>query len=87
MTNLTDTVALALANEEGQTLTRPHHARYAKAAIEAVMDWMAEPSPAMIDRFVSRALQVSVQSEGGWSNYARQQWKTMLEAARKEALE
>lgn len=37
-----------------------------------------EPTPAMIDRFVSRALQVSIHGEGGWSEYARSQWKQML---------
>lgn len=37
-----------------------------------------EPTPAMIDRFVSRALQVSIHGEGGWSEYARNQWKQML---------
>lgn len=40
-----------------------------------------EPTDAMIDRFVSRALCVSVHGEGGWSNYARQQWAAMLAGA------
>jgi len=40
-----------------------------------------EPTPAMIDSFVSRALQVSVSGEGGWSEYARNQWKQMVAAA------
>jgi hypothetical protein len=35
----------------------------------------------MLDAFVARALQVSVQGEGGWTNYARNQWQTMLDAA------
>ena len=39
-----------------------------------------EPTPAMIDAFVSRALQVSISGEGGWSEYARNQWKQMLAA-------
>lgn len=40
-----------------------------------------EPTPEMIDRFVSRALCVSVSSEnGGWSGYAVEQWKAMLSA-------
>lgn len=55
-------------------MTREHIAR---AAIEAMMD----PTPAMIDRFVSRALCVSVHGDGGWSNYAREQWQTMVQAA------
>ena len=49
----------------------------ATAAIKA----MREPTPAMIDRFVSRALQVSIHSEGGWSDYARNQWQTMIDGA------
>lgn len=39
-----------------------------------------EPTEAMVDRFVSRALCVSVHGDGGWSKYARQQWATMLSA-------
>lgn len=39
-----------------------------------------EPTPAMIDAFVSRALQVSVHGEGGWPEYARNQWQQMLAA-------
>lgn len=48
-----------------------------RAALFAAM----EPSPSMIDRFVSRALCVSIHGDGGWSNYAREQWQTMLAAA------
>ena len=47
-------------------------------------DWVLvprEPTEAMIDRFVSRALCVSVHGDGGWSNYAREQWAAMLAAA------
>lgn len=40
-----------------------------------------EPTSAMIDRFVSRALQVSIHGEGGWSEYACNQWKQMVSAA------
>lgn len=40
-----------------------------------------EPTPEMLDRFVSRALCVSVAGDGGWSNYAREQWATMLAAS------
>lgn len=54
-----------------------HHRAQARAALEA----MAEPSEAMLDRFVSRALCVSVHGEGGWSDYARGQWRTMIQAA------
>lgn len=43
-----------------------------------------EPTEAMIDRFVSRALNVSVHGDGGWSNYAREQWAAMLKAAEGE---
>lgn len=42
------------------------------------------PTEAMIDRFVSRALNVSVHGDGGWSNYAREQWAVMLKAAEGE---
>jgi hypothetical protein len=38
----------------------------------------------MIDAFVARALQVTIHGEGGWSEYARNQWATMLAAANKE---
>jgi hypothetical protein len=49
----------------------------ARAAIEA----MREPTEAMVDRFVSRALCVSVHGDGGWSAYAREQWQAMIDAA------
>lgn len=48
-----------------------------RAALKA----LREPTPAMIDRFVSRALQVSIHSEGGWSDYARNQWQAMIDGA------
>lgn len=41
-----------------------------------------EPTPEMVDRFVSRALCVSIHGDGGWSNYAMEQWKTMIEAGK-----
>ena len=56
----------------------------ADAAIAAVLEAMQEPSPAMLDRFVSRALCVSVSGEGGWSEYGRNQWATMLEGFRQD---
>jgi len=49
----------------------------ASAAIRA----MREPTPEMIDRFVSRALQVSVGSGYTWSDYARDQWQAMIDGA------
>jgi hypothetical protein len=49
----------------------------ARAAISA----MREPTPAMLDTFVSRALQVSVSGEGGWTQYAIGQWQQMIDAA------
>ena len=49
----------------------------ASAAIAA----MRAPTPAMIDRFVSRALCVSISGEGGWSDYALHQWQAMIDAA------
>ena len=39
-------------------------------------------TPEMVDRFVSRALCVSIHGDGGWSNYAMEQWKTMIEAGK-----
>ena len=39
-----------------------------------------EPTEAMVDRFVSRALCVSVHGEGGWSNYAREQSRFLAAA-------
>lgn len=39
------------------------------------------PTEAMFDRFVSRALCFSIHGEGGWSNYARNQWNAMLSGA------
>ena len=56
----------------------------ADAAIAAVLEAMQEPSPAMLNRFVSRALCVSVSGDGGWSEYGRNQWATMLEGFRQD---
>lgn len=42
------------------------------------------PTPEMVDRFVSRALCVSFHGDGGWSNYAMEQWKTMIEAGKEK---
>jgi len=61
---------------ESQGSPEPYR-RIAAAVIKA----MREPSEAMIDRFVSRALCVSISGEGGWSEYARAQWQTMIDAA------
>ncbi len=63
--------------EDGTELSRRLMVSQARAGLEA----MREPTPAMIDRFVSRALCVSVHGDGGWSNYAREQWSAMLSAA------
>lgn len=52
----------------------------ARAAIAA----MREPTPAMIDHFVSRALQVQIGGSYTWSDYARDQWQTMIDAALQE---
>jgi len=53
----------------------------ARAVIPVVLERLREPTPAMLDAFVSRALQVSIDGEGGWSNYGRNQWRAMLDAA------
>lgn len=49
----------------------------ATAALRA----METPTEAMIDRFVSRALQVSIGGGYTWSDYARDQWKAMIAGA------
>lgn len=49
----------------------------ARAAIKA----MREPSPEMLDAFVARALQVSIAGDGEWTEYAKAQWATMIDAA------
>lgn len=83
MDSMVERVARALANdtpEDWQDLPFLHKLAFnahARAAIEAMM----EPTPAMIDRFVSRALCVSIHSEDGWSNYARNQWQAMIAGA------
>jgi D-alanyl-D-alanine dipeptidase len=51
-----------------------------EAAAAEMHRQLMEPSSAMIDRFVSRALCVTVHGDGGWSNYAREQWTAMLSA-------
>ena len=61
----------------GKTLSRHELHDAAIAALKA----LREPTPAMVDRFVSRALQVSVHSEGGWSDYAHNQWQAMIDGA------
>lgn len=57
----------------------------AQAAISAILhDHVIvpkEPSEAMLDRFVSRALNVSVHGDGGWTKYGREQYRAMIEAA------
>jgi len=53
----------------------------ARAVIPVVLERLREPTPAMLDAFVSRALQVSIDGEGGWSAYGRNQWQAMLDAA------
>jgi hypothetical protein len=58
----------------------PKYIPEARASIQA----LREPSPAMLDAFVSRALQVSVSGEGGWTQYAIGQWQQMVDAALRE---
>lgn len=60
-----------------ERLTNEFHAR-------AALQSLREPSEGMVDRFVSRALCVSVDGEGGWSEYARNQWQTMIDGALEE---
>jgi len=66
--------------EPFRDINMPFKGDYLDAAI-AVLKALREPTPAMVDRFVSRALQVSVHSEGGWSDYAHNQWQAMIDGA------
>lgn len=81
--SMIEKVARALAKADGIEICSDasyRHSAYgirARAAIKA----MREPSPAMLDRFVSRALCVSIHGEGGWSEYGRNQWQAMIDAA------
>lgn len=68
----------------------PFHEREAYAVTEAALTAITEqgmviaprdPTPAMLDAFVARALNVSVHGDGGWSNYGREQWRAMISAA------
>ncbi len=52
-----------------------------RGLVFVTLEALGEPTPKMIDRFVSRALCVSGHGDGGWSNYAREQWSAMLSAA------
>lgn len=70
----------ALLAAQGVKLTENEIAR-ATDEVRAVLLAIREPTPAMLDRFVSRALQVSVHGEGGWSEYGRNQWQAMIDAA------
>lgn len=67
------------------TIRRIHHKARLHAALGCIPAGYVmvptEPTEAMIDRFVSRALCVSVHGDGGWSNYAREQWLAMIAAA------
>ena len=96
MTDLRETVARAIAakvwsENDAALYFDPRYAKApdvrkaravhaADAAIAVVLQAIREPTPAMIDAFVARALQVSVQGEGGWSEYARNQLQTMVDA-------
>jgi hypothetical protein len=83
MTDMIERVKAAIERtydvDPGGDMTNPD--QVARAAIEA----MREPTPAMIDRFVSRALQVSLGGGYTWSDYARDQWATMITAALEDA--
>lgn len=61
--------------------------RYYAPAARAALSAMMKPNPSMINRFVSRALCVSIHGDGGWSNYASEQWQAMLAAALDEGAE
>jgi len=80
---LVEAVARALAKADGYAYFPgdEHYEGLARAVIPVVMERLREPTPAMLDAFVSRALQVSIDGEGGWSAYGRNQWQAMLDAA------
>jgi len=94
MTGLVEAVARALCRSSGfdpdqmmpnDELRWIYHQGAAQAAITTarplIIEELRQPTPAMLDAFVARALQVSVEGEGGWTNYARNQWQTMFAAA------
>jgi len=93
MTDLTSIVSDALARSIALHIERDvlasdlspkERMALADDVIEAVLMHLREPTPAMVDAFVSRALQVSISGEGGWSAYAVGQWRTMVDAAIRE---
>lgn len=66
--------------EPFRDINMPFKGDYLDAAT-AALKALREPTPEMIDRFVSRALCVSIHGEGGWSEYARNQWQAMVDGA------
>lgn len=60
-------------------INEPRQSDYLDGA-RAVIQALYEPTPAQLDRFVSRALCVSIHGEGSWTAYARNQWQTMMDA-------
>lgn len=89
MTDMIERVARAVDIADGEFIVfypgDPLEARadskWSETIARAAIMAMREPAEAMIDRFVSRALCVSVHGEGGWSNYGRGQWQTMIDGA------
>lgn len=85
-TEMVDAVLMGIKAARDDAQTPPDHLADASKPIppadegEFVMV-PREATEAMIDRFVSRALCVSVHGDGGWSNYAREQWAAMIAAA------
>lgn len=55
--------------------------RYYEPNALAALRALENPTPAMIDYFVSRALQVKIGGGYTWSDYARDQWQAMLQGA------
>lgn len=74
----------AVQTWDGETIAENWTRSEIEAVIKAVLEAVREPSNAMLDSFVSRALQVSIHGEGGWSEYGRNQWQAMIDAALRE---
>jgi len=90
MDDLVEKIAVALSITDERGLPKGvemgvFYRRLAEDALSAIQEAHAivpiEPTEAMVDRFVSRALCVSVEGEGGWSKYAQEQYKAMIEAS------
>lgn len=81
LTDLADVQPALLELDDARSAARAALSASATTQQEGWRWVPVEPTEAMLDRFVSRALCVSVHGDGGWTGYARQQWAAMLAAA------